>query len=421
MQARRLTLMLLVLAPQLTSAAGSDSPRTLPEFEQTLRASSWFTDSRPDADRKAPNSLLAGASAFATSGLASVDEVIDVGRRRSYQQMSVAGGIRIPLLGSRFRHFDGLVERELAELGYAAERELQQRELLTRLSRAYLELWSARVRRELALDYQRTAPMMTPVLQRRQAAAMLLESDRLEFMSNYARAASENSQAEADERSASAELEGLTGASVGSIARPRVELRCKEPMRIAQELDTLLDEQPELQVLRARSEYYENRSSGTALRAVQSDLRVGVSSSYEPQGGDPGKSAFVTLSFDYAFGAVQTERSAARLQLNRAADAYHLRRVQISSELRRLLETRRTLESSTVLAGLGLEASAARLRERELRAARLAGDVIEQLQQARYANYRAMLAEHLATRAQIEWQISLASYLPTDCGQAERS
>ncbi len=407
---RSVALTIALLALPLAAAADRLSPNTLTGFEQALSASSWFKEAPDSVTGKPLHPLLAGASAFAASGVASVDEVVDVGRRRSYQQMSVSGGVRFPLLGSRLRYSDGVIDRQISELTAAADQELKRRDLFARLRRAYVELWSARVRRQLAAEYQSTAPEMESLLLRRTAAAMLLESDRLDFMASFARAASEYSRAAADELSAVAELEALIETPVATVAPPVVEFACSRPT---------LDQHPELQVLRARATEYASRATATALRAVRSDLRVGVSSSYEPASGDPGKSAFVTLSFDYAFGDAQAERRAARLQYSRADSEYRLRRAQLEIELMRLLQTRRALESGYTLARISAAASAARLRERGLRAARLAGDVIEQLQQARYANYRATLAEHLAAREQLEWQIALATFTPSDCGQSE--
>ncbi|HPF26162.1 MAG TPA: hypothetical protein P5528_14580 [Steroidobacteraceae bacterium] len=415
-------------------AAGADAlapagtaPQSLAQFEQALRASSWFATGAaervafdvPLASPAAARGLLAGASVFSSSAFSSVDEVIDVGRRRSYQQFSLAGGVRIPLLGSRLRYNDELADQELAQLADAAELESQQRELVTRLRRAYIELWSARVRRELAARYQGTATAMGSILQQRTAAALLLESDRLEFMSGFARAALERSRAEADEQNAAAELAILTESQVGAITPPVIEFGCTLPSRSSDDVDSILDRHPELVLLRTRAEHYARLADATGVRAVQSDLRVGISSSYEPTSGDAGQAAFVSLSFDYAFGAAKVERSTARLRVRRAASAYRLRRAQLSGELTRLLEFGRTLDNSTELARLGAEASAVRLHERTLRAARLAGDVIEQLQQARYANYRATLAEHQATREAIDWQISVAAFLPADCDVRE--
>ncbi len=417
----RIPCYILAIALSTAAPAGTE-PQSLAQLEQALRASSWFsTDAAEQVTFDAPPSaatssrLLAGASVFSSSAFSSVDEVIDVGRRRSYQQFSLAGGVRIPLLGSRLRYHDELADQELAQLADAAELELQQRELLMRLRRAYLELWSARVRRELAADYQNTATAMRSILQQRTAAALLLESDRLEFMSGFARAALERSRAEADEQNAATELAILTESQVGAITPPVIQLGCTLPSRGADNVDSIMDQHPELVILRTRAEHYAKLADATGVRAVQSDLRVGISSSYEPTSGDAGQAAFVSLSFDYAFGAARVERSTARLRVRRAESAYRLRRAQLSGELHRLLEFGRTLGSSMELARLSAEASAVRLHERTLRAARLAGDVLEQLQQARYANYRATLAEHQAAREELDWRVSIAAFLSADC------
>ena len=164
---RSVALTIALLALPFAAAADRLAPNTLTGFEQALSASSWFKEAPDSVTGKPLHPLLAGASA-------SVDEVVDVGRRRSYQQMSVSGGVRFPLLGSRLRYSDGVIDRQISELTAAADQELKRRDLFARLRRAYVELWSARVRRQLAAEYQSTAPEMESLLLRRTAAAMLL-------------------------------------------------------------------------------------------------------------------------------------------------------------------------------------------------------------------------------------------------------
>lgn len=365
--------------------------------------------------REHENSLLRralpGATLFAGTSFASVDEVVDVGRSRSYDQAALSAGIRIPLLGSRARVRDELAEAQLTDAASDAERELRRRELLMWVRQAYLDYWSASERRQLAAAYLRERPTLESVLRRRTAAGLLLESDRMEFMAAFENVATELARTEADTHTAATILASLTSAQPAQrvAALPAAPEAC-----VSFDVDT----HPEIRALTERVAFFAKRRYESAWRPLQSELRLGYSRSEEVASGAPGHSAFVSVTFDYAFGAAE---SLARTEQRRREDAEQrlaLRRQQLMLEIERLRGSRVVLTQAKRLAAHAREAAEVKHRERSLRAAKLAGDVIEQRQQARYALYRAQVAEHAALREYWEWQVAATAFADSGCDAA---
>ncbi len=405
--------LIAVLASVVARGESLPVADSIATFEGRLRESVTFRGALPAtgltaASRTGLARIAPGAALFAATSFASVDEVVDVGRSRSYDQAAISAGVRVPLLGSRYRQLVELDDAALAQASAEATLELQRRELLAQLRQAYLQYWSASERRALADEYLVDRPALESVLLRRTGAGLLLESDRREFMAGFENVATDRARAEAELRSAAKILAMLTGSQPAA----RLASYVATPQACAS-FD--VDAHPEVRVLTARATHLQQRAASPTWRPIQSELRVGYSRSAETATGAPGSSAFISMTFEYAFGTAATAARGDYLQRDSAAQALALRRQQLALEIERLRGSGAVLAQAVQLARQSREAAEAKLRERSLRAAKLAGDVIEQRQQARYAFYRARYAEHMAMRDQLDWHVAATAFEDSGC------
>jgi hypothetical protein len=84
-----------------------------------------------------------GVSAFASVGYAHNHDIIDPLHSWSYNQGLAGGGFSIPVLGSRLQLEDSLSEQRVQLLQLDARRQLERRELIGRLRKAYGDYWQA--------------------------------------------------------------------------------------------------------------------------------------------------------------------------------------------------------------------------------------------------------------------------------------
>ena len=406
---------LIIVLLASSAARGETVPvaDSIGAFEARLRESVTYRGARPftgvaTTSRTGLARIAPGATLFAGTSFASVDEVVDVGRSRSYDQAAISAGVRIPLLGSRYRHVNDLDEAALTQASAEAGLELQRRELLALVRQAYIQYWSASERRALASEYLGDRPALESLLLRRTGAGLLLESDRREFMAGFEKVATELARADAESRSAEKMLAMLTGSQPASRLAPYVATPSA-----CMSFD--VDAHPEVRVLAGRAALFEQRAGSATWRPIESELRVGYTRSEETATGAPGRSAFISLTFDYAFGTATTAARTDQLRRDTATQALAVRRQQLALEIERLRGSSAVLGQAMRLARQSREAAEAKLRERSLRAAKLAGDVIEQLQQARYAYYRARYAEHVATRDQLDWHVAATAFEESGC------
>jgi hypothetical protein len=357
-------------------------------------------------------------SIYSNTSLSDVsNEAVDVNRTRSYQQFGVNTGLRIPVLGSRLQKQAGLDNFELEMLQRAAERELGRRQLLQKLRSAYADYWGGQSITALARKYSADAPELEHALALRTAAGLLLDSDRLEMMSGFALARRDELTGDRNRLTAFEQIKGLTGPDLtdGTAARPTRLGVCTPTVAT---LSRWIETHPQMQYLRRASEVITQTTRDTALYGVNSEVRIGYQSSTEFPAERSGGAAAVTWSFDVPLDFFKQRRLQAttvRTELSRARLAIDLERSELEQYGQQLLAQRGVLEESLQFASLRLTASDAAVRERELRAVKLAGDVVEQLQQARLARYQAAKSVVEAEVALAQWSAQWAVFEPTTC------
>lgn len=356
-----------------------------------------------------------GASLYSQAMASENDDVIDVNRTHSYRALGAGVGVRVPVLGSRLQWQESVSRSELDVARQESLRELQRREILRDLRKAYAEYWSAQRLAALSRELLETEPLVESQLMRRTRSGLLLDSDRLELMSGFTLARRDAARAEADQQRALMTLQSLVSGPLegGLAARPQMTPGCAPTDEM---IPSWVDAHPEVRFLREAAARAQSSPRDSALYGVSSDIRVGYLTATEWPNAQRGGSAAVTWSFEVPIEMLSHHglaQATAQAERNRAQRAYEDRRQQIMQDARNLMSQRAVLDESLHLAQVRLAAGNESVREKELRSAKWAGDVIEQLHQARLTRFgsaKALIEAELAlARWNADWQMVSAS------------
>lgn len=415
-------LALVVLLP-LAAAARMPSLEELEALLPAARAMQLLEQRFTSEARslEAQNAGL-GAKLWSQISYADGDEVVDIGRSRPLRQLGAGAGIRLPVLGSRLQESDARARREIELARLRAETELERRALLAKLRTAYAEYWAAQRLLALADALLAEESRTTLLLARRAQAALLLDSERLDLLGAFAAARRDRTAAQLARDDALRTLRSLVDAeiSAGVAAPPRSAGLCESPHLDPAALERSLGEQPEMVYLRHAAALMGASGRSSALYDVSSEVRVGWQSVRERAGDTEAGSAIISWHFEiplrYGTGR-QLRSSSAAAEAARANLEYELRYADLANELQRLHTRAQVAAEALAAARVGLAARDAALREKELRAVALEGDVLEQLYAARIARYggaRGTIdAELAALRARIDWARRTGSHCPT--------
>ncbi len=396
----------------------------LAELEQRARASLAMRtlDAALEAElrRARLNRAGTGPRLYGAAGYANSDEIIDETRNRSFGRMSSEVGLRVPVLGSRTDLLAAQQRSDLALRKRAVETELAKRDLIRRVRVAYADYWAAQRVLALSQRYRDNELQVTDMLRLRTRAGLLLDSDRLEFLASFELARRDAKRAELTVRQSLDTLGTLVDGDLtdalrtsGAAARPVFEPRCLAQFRDA----SWLASDPELAFLDEQFAAFDGMPAGSRWSGINSELRVGYQLANETTTARNGSSAIVAWTFDVPldYSSARRLRSASA-----SADAAHaslerdLRRVELDNAMQELLARESELEQSLQFARLRLGAADEAVRERTLRARRIAGDVMEQLQSARLAHYEAAKNVVDAERRQLYWYADWARFeIPT--------
>ncbi len=406
----------LVLSP--LAAVASAMP-TLAELEARIDGSSQMQVLQSDYDlarrRLELEKRSHGASLYSQAMASENDDVIDVNRTHSYRALGAGMGVRVPVLGSRLQWQESVARYDLDVVRQESLRELHRREMLRDLRKAYAEYWGAQRLASLSREILETEPIVESQLMRRTQSGLLLDSDRLELMSGFALARRDASVAEAEQRRALMVLQSLVVGPLegGLAARPQVTPGCATTDEM---IPSWVDAHPEVSFLREAAARAQFSPRDSALYGVSSDIRLGYLTATEWPNAQRGGSAAVTWSFEVPIEMLSHRglaQASAQAERNRAQRAYEDRRQQVEQDVRNLMSQRAVLDESLRLAQVRLAAGNEAVREKELRSAKWAGDVIEQLHRARLTRYgsaKALVEAELAlARWNADWQMVSAS------------
>jgi len=361
-----------------------------------------------------------GVSAFGSVGYAHNHDIIDPLHSWTYNQGVAGGGLSVPVLGSRLQLEDSLSEQQVQLLQLDARRELQRRELLARLRKAYGDYWQGQRLELLARNYLQDEATLERVVALRTRAGLLLDADRLELLSGFSLARRDEAAGGADREVALGLMRELTAQDLdGGIAvRPLVPAAC---VRNLDASDDWADSDPELAGLRKVVSLRETSPRDSALYPVQSSVQLGYQTREDMPTGQHGGSTVLSWSFQVPVEYGSQRRLLARAaaaQLSRARLEYEIRRQDLQQQRRELIVRAAVLEQTAQFAATRLAAADAAVEERNLRAVKLEGDVAEQLQRARMQHYGAAKALVEADRAMVYWYADWARFETTPCQPA---
>ncbi len=353
-----------------------------------------------------------GVSAFGNVGYEHNHGIIDPQSSWTYNQGMVGGGLSMPLLGSRLQLEQSLSDQQVQLAVLDARRQLQRREIVARLRKAYGDYWLAQRLTLLAQSYLKDEPTFEHVAELRTRAGLLLDADRLELSSGFSLARRDEASGGADREVALGMMRELTGQDLdGGIAvRPMVPLACAA---LAASDAEWVDADPELTGLQKVVAVREDSPRDSALYPVQSSVQLGYQTLEDWPTGQHGSSAVLSLTFqvplEYGTQRRLLKRAAAA-QLAQARLEYDMRREELKAQRSELVGRANVLTQSSDFAATRLAAADAAVEERSLRAVSLGGDVAEQLQRARLQRYNAAKALAEADKALVYWYADWARF-----------
>ncbi len=388
------------------------------EARLTLSPESQMYDRAYEAarDQFRATKINLGVSIYGDAGLSANRDIIDPTQSYAYRQTSESIGLSVPVLGSRLQLRSALNGQEVQLTQMDARRELQHRDLLQRLRKAYADYWLAQRSQALAEDFLQTEASVQPALERRTRAGLLLDSDRLELESGFELARREATLAAASRAHALESLRTLTSSEIeDDMAAAPVFADCtpalNDEMRWA-------DSDPELEALQRVISLRSNDPRESALYPIQSSIQAGYENRDQLNTGQHGGSGSISWRFqipvEYASERHLLSQAAAA-ELARARLEYEVRRRELQTARQELLRRKPGLHASLQFASARLAAADAAVEERQLRATRLAGDVIEQLQRARIARYNAARAVIEAEAAIAVWHADWSRFDDLPC------
>ncbi|HEV3285462.1 MAG TPA: TolC family protein [Steroidobacteraceae bacterium] len=358
-----------------------------------------------------------GVSAFGNVGYEHNHGIIDPQSSWTYNQGMVGGGLSMPLLGSRLQLEQSLSDQQVQLAVLDARRQLQRREIVARLRKAYGDYWLAQRLTLLAQSYLQDELTFEHVAELRTRAGLLLDADRLELSSGFSLARRDEASGGADREVALGMMRELTGQDLdGGIAvRPMVPLACAA---LAASDAEWVDADPELTGLQKVVAVREDSPRDSALYPVQSSVQLGYQTLEDWPTGQHGSSAVLSLTFQVPL-EYGTERRllkrAAAAQLAQARLEYDMRRQELKAQRSELVGRANVLTQSSDFAATRLAAADAAVEERSLRAVSLGGDVAEQLQRARVQRYNAAKALAEADKALVYWYADWARFEAAPC------
>lgn len=362
-----------------------------------------------------------GVSAFGDIGAAHNHDIIDPVHSYAYDQGMGGAGLTVPLLGSRLQLESGLDDRRAQLAQLAARRQLEQREIIGRLRKAYASYWQAQRLALLAESYLASEPQVERALALRTRAGLTLDSDRLELLSGFAlarRDAAESTLTRANELGLMRDLTGLQ--LPGGIAvKPLVPADCIA--RDAADTDWA-NADPELLALRQVIAVRAADPRDSPLYPVQSNIQLSFQTQDQLTTGRHGGSAALTWWFQVPLEYGSQRRllgEAAAAQLSSARLEYQLRREELIEQRLALIANLDVLRQAREVAAARLAAADAAVDERALRAQTLDGDVLERLQQARLARYAAAADLVRSETALVTWYGDWARFDSATCTAAD--
>ncbi len=335
--------------------------------------------------------LRRGLKLFANAGYSDVSEVVTDDLRRDYQRKHLTLGLSYPLFGTHASEKNSVLEAENSVYASEQQRAIVRKRALATLRRNYIDYWATLERLAISKEFLSIEPEANNWLLERTKTGHVLEADRLEFMTAFDLARRATASDEEIRQRTLGVMALLTEDSLPAFEpeAPKLPSACMNKSRLRQ---YVVDEHPELKLLRSR------RDTLRSLRKRSTDVEghVHLSTSVgqdEPSSlTDNGMALSFNLRMPVEFlGTRKYARYAKSAELRRANLELDRRTEEVMNEVNAAIGKYRTSVENLSFAETRVAAALETVRERQLRAASLAGDTLEKLQQARFSTYRTSL------------------------------
>jgi len=364
-----------------------------------------------------------GPSWVLGTGIASSTEPITDETTRSYLRGSVRAGIRYPLLGAAQRQRADLKQTEQRAILNELNVGTTKQQFLHNLVKQYVTYWSASEKIALTERFLSRETEFSGQAKERTMVGFLLQSDRIEYMSQFDVARRDLGRLRVQKNLSLRELNnaGLNASEAFTAILPESTGRC-ENGHVAN------TDAPPTRVTLTDSLNEKDSQNGIGptrwFQGVDADVRLETNLSQDYPSLQWGGGVGISLNFSAPWDI----RGAARAEQTRVRESQR----QLSLLFRQRMEAEeresQAMTQRAVVADLGLQFAAQRtraameaLRLAALRAQHLEGDVLERLQIRRYDYYRAA-SDYIDARAEYaEAQRTLAEQGKPNCQSVEPS
>lgn len=371
------------------------------------------------------NDILPTSEDGTTSGTSSVptsvpgaSSVVGAGTS-TFQRLTGRVGVRYPLWGSRLTEKLALLAAEAQVDVSAAKREIAKLDAQFALRRRYITYWGAQRKIELTKAFLDLEAPVEAVLTERKQAGLLLESDRLEFLTAFSLARRNLAKLEAIQEASRMSLNVLTKQDLESFAAeyPKFPIPCLNDQQLARRIA----DHPEMQLYRRIVSEKADGLQFAGHRSIESGLSISQDIYRQFPNDENGYNSYVGIDVRMPIDFLDTDRSyrdQASAALTMARLELDLRGRELRAQASQFLNSYRARLENLQFAAKRLLAAEEAVRERRLRAQRLPGDVLEKLQQARLAYYRAASDAIEAEALLLDGRAHVLAVVPEACGRA---
>lgn len=343
-------------------------------------------------------------------GYGMIRNIVDQNRALSYPAAQGQVGFSYPLLGSseqRQRAID-------TAHGNVREKEVRLEEARRRapleLESYYARYWGAQEAMMVIDTYLSSESELGPRLRLRQQKKLMLESRMIELMSGYASARAERKQLLRAREETRNRMAVLTGQPLADFeARPVVLPALPDSVAT----DAVL-RHPDLVALRAQSDALQDQIDNSGWYGMDAAFSVMAAANSDQRDHQTGGTAFVGFNFSAPLSLVRVrreERQRLQSELESVRLQQHRRGDELNAETRAALDRLAQDGEAMDLAAQKTQASAAALRERQLRSNVFSEESIEALSQ-QLRDYTTQALSEIDARVRV-WQanIEARSYL----------
>ena len=371
------------------------------------------------------NDILPTSEDGTTSGTSSVptsvpgaSSVVSAGTS-TFQRLTGRVGVRYPLWGSRLTEKLALLAAEAQVDVSTAKKQIAKLDAQFALRRRYINYWGAQRKIELTKAFLDLEAPVEAVLTERKQAGLLLESDRLEFLTAFSLARRNLAKLEAIQEASRMSLNVLTKQDLESFAAeyPKFPIPCLNDQQLARRIV----DHPEMQLYRRIVSEKADGLQFAGHRSIESGLSISQDIYRQFPNDENGYNSYVGIDVRMPIDFLDTDRSyrdQASAALTMARLELDLRGRELRAQASQFLNAYRARRENLQFAAKRLLAAEEAVRERRLRAQRLPGDVLEKLQQARLAYYHAASDAIEAEALLLDGRAHVLAVVPEACGPA---